>query len=66
MWVDKFDTGIELGELREVDRTVLVRPVVHERTPLGDGGNQAEEGEVVHINAREWHAVKLVFWCVQQ
>lgn len=63
MWVDEFDICVEFRELCEINRTVLVTPVVYERTTFCHGGDETEKRQVVHVDARKWHAVELVFWC---
>ena len=56
----------ELVELGEVDRAVLVDPVVEQGLALGDGGDDREERQVVDVEARERHRVDLVERRVQR
>src|SRR5690606_36447020 len=56
------EAGVSAGSVQfgEVDRAVLVDPVVDEGRAFGAGGDEGEEGEVVDVEAREGHRVDLV------
>ena len=58
--VEQLDLAAELVELGEVDRAVLVDPVVEQRLALRDRRDHREERQVVDVEARERHRVDLV------
>ena len=58
--VEQLDLAAELVELGQVDRAVLVDPVVQQCLALGDGRDHGEERQVVDVEAGERHRVDLV------
>ena len=60
MRVEQLHVGAELVQLDQVDRPVLVHPVVDQRPALRRRGDHGEERQVVDVEPRERHRVDLV------
>ena len=62
VWIDHLYLCAKASEVGEVNGAVIVAPVVHQSAARCYRGDEAKEGEIIHVDAREGHTVELVLW----